>query len=200
MDSTADDDDDEQALPPEFEQGNVEYKLKLVRPTAWRLEHLISQMKWRLLEGLGEAVYEIGVADSGQLEGVSTSDLDASLTTMREMAARLGASVSLLRRRTLGKNDSGRELCEVLVRQLPQGQGLLRPGIDLRLAVLGGADAGKSTLLGVLTSGEKDNGRGRARLNLLRHRHEIVSGRTSSISHEMIGFTESGQVRDCVMR
>ena len=40
--------------------------------------------------------------------------------------------------------------------------------IDLRVCVLGSADVGKSTLLGVLTQGELDNGRGRARLALFR--------------------------------
>ena len=66
--------------------------------------------------------------------------------------------------------------------------------IDLRLAVLGNVDAGKSTVLGVLTQGELDNGRGRARLNLFRHLHEIQSGRTSSISHEILGFNSKGEV------
>jgi len=60
--------------------------------------------------------------------------------------------------------------------------------IEVRVAVMGSADAGKSTLLGVLTQGELDNGRGRARLNMFRHLHEVQSGRTSSISHEILGF------------
>lgn len=64
----------------------------------------------------------------------------------------------------------------------------------MRLAVLGNVDAGKSTLLGVLTQGELDNGRGQARLNLFRHLHEIQSGRTSSISHEILGFNGKGEV------
>ena len=55
-------------------------------------------------------------------------------------------------------------------------------------------DAGKSTLLGVLTQGELDNGRGKARLNLFRHLHEIQSGRTSSISHGILGFKSDGKV------
>lgn len=66
--------------------------------------------------------------------------------------------------------------------------------IDLRLAVLGNVDAGKSTLLGVLTHSELDNGHGRSRLNLFRHLHEIQSGRTSSISHEILGFDNKGEV------
>ena len=60
--------------------------------------------------------------------------------------------------------------------------------IEVRVAVMGSADAGKSTLLGVLTQGQLDNGRGRARLNMFRHLHEVQSGRTSSISHEILGF------------
>lgn len=64
----------------------------------------------------------------------------------------------------------------------------------MRTAVLGPAEGGKSTLLGVLTQGELDNGRGRARLNLFRHLHEIQSGRTSSISHEILGFDAKGTV------
>jgi len=62
------------------------------------------------------------------------------------------------------------------------------------VSVLGNVDAGKSTLLGVLTHGEHDNGRGRARLNLFRHLHEIQSGRTSCISHEILGFDGKGNV------
>lgn len=42
-------------------------------------------------------------------------------------------------------------------------------------------DAGKSTLLGVLTKGTLDDGRGKSRVNLFRHKHEIESGRTSSV-------------------
>ena len=60
--------------------------------------------------------------------------------------------------------------------------------------MLGNVDAGKSTLLGVLTQGELDNGRGKARLNLFRHLHEIQSGRTSSISHGILGFNSEGKV------
>lgn len=63
------------------------------------------------------------------------------------------------------------------------------------MAVLGPMEGGKSTLVGVLTQGELDNGRGRARLNLFRHLHEIQSGRTSSISHEILGFDAKGEVR-----
>ena len=66
----------------------MEYKLKLLNPTVSRFEHLVTQMKWRLQEGHGEAIYEIGVADSGVLQGLSDQDMDNSLTTLKRMAER----------------------------------------------------------------------------------------------------------------
>lgn len=63
-----------------------------------------------------------------------------------------------------------------------------------RVAVVGNVDAGKSTLLGVLTHGELDNGRGTARQRLFRHKHEMESGRTSSVGNDILGFDSGGRV------
>lgn len=38
-------------LEPEPQEGNIEYKLKLINPSPGRLEQLVTQMKWRLEEG-----------------------------------------------------------------------------------------------------------------------------------------------------
>lgn len=62
-----------------------------------------------------------------------------------------------------------------------------------RVAVVGNVDAGKSTLLGVLTHGELDNGRGHARQRLFRHKHELESGRTSSVGNDILGFDSLGK-------
>ncbi|MGH0173859.1 UNVERIFIED_CONTAM: hypothetical protein FKN15_067817 [Acipenser sinensis] len=173
------------------EEGNIEYKLKLVNPTQYRFEHLVTQMKWRLQEGRGEAVYQIGVEDNGLLVGLSEEDMRASLKTLRRMAEKVGADIAVIREREVDyDSDIPRKIAEVLVRKVPDDQQFL----DLRVAVLGNVDSGKSTLLGVLTQGELDNGRGRARLNLFRHLHEIQSGRTSSISFEIMGFNSKGEV------
>lgn len=61
-------------------------QLKLVKPTQYRFEHLATQLKWRLQEGRGEAVYQIGVEDNGLLVGLSEGDMRASLKTLRRMA------------------------------------------------------------------------------------------------------------------
>uniref|UniRef100_A0A3Q3X8C3 Tr-type G domain-containing protein n=1 Tax=Mola mola TaxID=94237 RepID=A0A3Q3X8C3_MOLML len=163
--------------------------LKLVNPTQYRFEHLATQLKWRLQEGRGEAVYQIGVEDNGMLVGLTEADMKASLKTLKRMAEKVGADITLLREREVDY-DLDRKIAEVLVRKVPDDQQFL----DLRVAVLGNVDSGKSTLLGVLTQGELDNGRGRARLNLFRHLHEIQTGRTSSISFEILGFNSKGEV------
>src|SRR3569833_156670 len=54
-------------------------------------------------------------------------------------------------------------------------------------------DAGKSSMLGVLVKGDLDDGRGKARVNLYRHKHEIETGRTSSVGMEIMGFDSKGQ-------
>ncbi|KAJ1947374.1 hypothetical protein GGF37_000445 [Kickxella alabastrina] len=72
-----------------------------------------------------------------------------------------------------------------LVRRKPSG---VEHMLEVRVAVVGNVDAGKSTMLGVLTQGHLDDGRGKARVALFRHQHELDSGRTSSVGLEILGF------------
>lgn len=122
------------------------------------------------------------------LIGLSEDEASASLQTLYLMAEKLGATLTILRERDMSDDGIARRALEVLIRKVPDDQ----QSIELRIAVLGNVDVGKSTLLGVLTQGELDNGRGSSRLNLFRHRHEIQSGRTSSISREILGFSVDG--------
>jgi len=98
---------------------------------------------------------------------------------------------------------------KILVRQNPQN---IEDVIETRIAVVGNGktfrrslvrrfgtnqcvvDAGKSSMLGVLVKGDLDDGRGRARVNLFRHKHEIETGRTSSVGMEIMGFDSVGSV------
>ena len=43
---------------------------------------------------------------------------------------------------------------------------------DIRIAVIGNVDSGKSTIVGVLTKGEFDDGRGSARSKVFNYSHE----------------------------
>ena len=63
----------------------------------------------------------------------------------------------------------------------------------LSMVVLGHVDAGKSTLVSVLTKGIADDGNGGARDRVVNYLHEQESGRTSSIGQEILGFTKEGK-------
>ncbi|TVY83436.1 GTP-binding protein [Lachnellula suecica] len=60
---------------------------------------------------------------------------------------------------------------------------------QLRVTFTGPTTSGKSSLLGTLSTATLDNGRGKSRLSLLKHRHEIASGVTSSVAQELIGYS-----------
>ena len=63
---------------------------------------------------------------------------------------------------------------------------------NIRLAVVGNVDAGKSTLIGTLTTSSLDDGRGKSRTAIMKHRHEIESGRTSTATTHLMGFKSDG--------
>lgn len=64
---------------------------------------------------------------------------------------------------------------------------------NIRVAVVGNVDAGKSTLIGTLTTSSLDDGRGKSRTSIMKHRHEIESGRTSTASTHLMGFKHTGE-------
>ena len=72
---------------------------------------------------------------------------------------------------------------------------------EIRIAVIGNVDSGKSTLVGCLTKNIKDDGRGFARKYVFNYQHENETGRTSSIAEEIIGIKDkkiiqSGRITD----
>lgn len=63
----------------------------------------------------------------------------------------------------------------------------------VKIAVTGNVDSGKTTLVGVLTKGTPDDGRGSARARVFNYSHESETGRTASITQEIMGFDEAGK-------
>ncbi len=176
-------------LPPESESGNIEYKLTLSDKleNRERIEELASQMRYRLFEGNGEAIYYIGVTDDGIPMGLPSDKLQKSLDVLQTVAKLAGATCRILREAE-GKEGTIAEIYVVRSKnpdELPN---------DIRIASTGNVDAGKSTLIGVLLKGKLDDGRGAARTNVVRYLHELESGRTSSVSVTVIGYDENGQI------
>lgn len=57
-------------LPPESEDGCVEYKLRLRDGNPFRLQQLITQMKFRLCEGGAQCFYYLGALNSSVVGGL----------------------------------------------------------------------------------------------------------------------------------
>lgn len=169
---------------PEKDEGNIEYKLKLTNLSTDRINCLITQMKYRLNEGSGEAIYEIGIRDNGIIEGIELDEFNESIDNLNKIAKSNESKCILISK----KQIKNKFIAEVLVRQDFSENDF----IDISIVVAGNVDAGKTTTIGCLVSGVTDNGRGSARLNVLNYKHEIESGRTSSISHQILGFDTKG--------
>ncbi|CAF3438472.1 unnamed protein product [Fusarium graminearum] len=164
-----------------------------------QLENLVSD---RLDEGFGECVFEIGYESHGESMNLTLDQWNHAYKTLQRAAKRVRADCDLLLTKNVGgdveaastsagpvkdKSCSGK----VLIRQTPS---TIEDVIETRIAVVGNVDAGKSSMLGVLVKGDLDDGRGRARVNLFRHKHEIETGRTSSVGMEIMGFDTTGHV------
>ncbi len=153
----------------------------------------------RLGEGHGECVFETGFEVSGEPQNLTKSEWDTALKAVKEAARSNNAEVQLLLTKNVGGPVEGESIdakdtsChgKALIRQHPAN---VEDVIETRIAVVGNVDAGKSTLLGVLVQGGLDDGRGKARVSLFRHKHEIETGRTSSVGMEIMGFSASGQI------
>ncbi|KAK1989166.1 elongation factor Tu GTP binding domain-containing protein [Colletotrichum cereale] len=162
-----------------------------------RLEGVIQE---RMLEGRGETVFELGFENSGEPMGLSLEQWNAAHARLRDAAKRVRADCHTLITKNVGGDveapsaKSGKDShCsgKIMIRQAPA---TVEDVIETRIAVVGNVDAGKSSLLGVLVKGDLDDGRGRARVNLFRHKHEIETGRTSSVGMEILGFDTVGKV------
>ena len=61
-------------MEPEKDDGNIEYKLKLLDTSDNRIERLASQMRFRCNEGAGECFYNLGVEDDGSMTGLTQTE------------------------------------------------------------------------------------------------------------------------------
>lgn len=99
-------------IAPEVDQkGNLEYKLKILPPSRERFDRLVTQLKWRLLEGGGHAIYEIGVLDDGTLIGLDLDSMKDSLKLLSLMAAEVGANCFVQRALVLEKVATPSDVC-----------------------------------------------------------------------------------------
>lgn len=163
------------------------------------LQLLAGVIQRRIDEGHGETLFDLGTEDNGESMEFDLEAWNTALRRLEEAAETIPAHCRVLITYNVGgpeecqtRNERIKGCCgKVLIRQVP---GRPEEVIETRVAVVGNVDAGKSTLLGVLVKGTLDDGRGKARVNLFRHKHEIESGRTSSVGMEILGYDSRGEI------
>lgn len=171
---------------PITEHCKMTKKDDFVNPSETVYYSLLKKLKDRLQDGRNETIFDIGIGEDGSEDGLQEDDYLASVKTLESLAKELEADCVLLRKYKVEQGLTG----QYLIRKKFNEQDFL----EIRIAVVGNVDAGKSTLLGVLTHGQLDNGRGLARQKLFRHKHEAETGRTSSVGNDILGFDGIGNV------
>jgi GTPase len=164
-----------------------------------KLGKLVDVLHARIEEGHGETVFEVGFENNGDSMNLNKEEWDTAMEKINQAATKERADCQVLLTKNVGGDAEVNSVSEkdkdcsgkILIRQNPK---TVEDVIETRIAVVGNVDAGKSTMLGVLVKGGLDDGRGKARVNLFRHKHEIESGRTSSVGMEIMGFDTMGKV------
>jgi len=173
-------------LSKEQDDGNIEYKRELLNLNEEIINKRMTQMKYRVVEGAGEAFYFIGVKDDGKIYGLNFEEYTESINNLKLIAERIDCNIIKINEIHQIKNNL--YIGEYLIREN------INKYIDIRIGVAGNVDSGKSTTIGTLTRDILDDGNGKSRLYVFNFKHEIDSGRTSSISHQILGFDTNGNV------
>lgn len=130
---------------------------------------------------------------------MSDEDLEKAKVNLGKICAELGCEFKQVTENRTGKNGKAADfllrLAQLLCTTDTTRESNAERYSDIRIAVCGNVDSGKSTMVGVLTSGRLDNGRGSARQSCFNFKHEKESGRTSSIGEAMLGFDAKGTLR-----
>lgn len=122
------------------------------------------------------------------MEGVSEEDLHDTLTVLKDLVNRANLAIKLIQPVPI---DTTKLICQVRI-ELEASSENCGGQQEGRVLFLGGSGSGKTTLLSVLGDwGSRDDGRGKMRTRLLHHRHELLTGTTSSVTHQPLVFLNS---------
>lgn len=79
---------------PENNEGHCEYKRYLINLSDYRMEKLITQMNWRLVEGNNQAIYYLGVNDNGSLYNWSKKEQRETMKNFKLLVKRCNATIT----------------------------------------------------------------------------------------------------------
>ena len=175
-------------FPPENDEGNIEYKRHLCSEELKsydssyniRFQQLITQMKFRIGEGNGIAIYYIGIEDDGTFFNVGKDQLKDSILVLKKMAIFLNAKVDSI----LFDNYENNYYVKVTIKD----QSKISNKPEKRILLLGDTESGKTTFLAYIIKNKLDTENCKARLYILNHKHEIENGKTTSFNYQFRNY------------
>ncbi|OAF65379.1 hypothetical protein A3Q56_06914 [Intoshia linei] len=162
---------------------NIDRKEVYVEPSQPVMDLLCNDIEEKIYIRSGECILTIGLEGKSKERGITASQMELSLETLEKICTILKCKSTLI---LAEKLEDGNEIQHFLIRK----NMINSIYIEVRIAILGNVDAGKTSFLGVLTLDQLDDGRGLTRGRLHQHLHEKTSGRTSSVSNYILGFNE----------
>lgn len=180
----------EEKLIPECDgSGNIEYKLRLDKKNKEGRDKMVSQMLWRMNEGRNqfgryEAHYILGIHDDGRFSDMNENDLYVTTNIFRGVVKRANAKIVSEKIYVFAGNKM---ITHLIIKKDHRERHIP----ELNIMIMGPSDSGKSSMMGKLTYGQKDDGNGFSRKLILRHAHERTSGTTSCPKYDTIGFVGS---------
>ncbi len=180
-------------LPELIEKGereNIEFKERLdpkIHLKSEKLHSLAAQMKHRILEGSGVAIYVIGVTDNGGLKGIEKEIYEKSIEVLSSIATEAGAVI-----KEIEKHDVPDSKGKIGVAKIVDTE---ESGEHIVIGTAGHVDHGKSTLVGSLVTGNPDNGDAKTSSYLDIQPHERERGLSADLSYGVYGFSENNPIK-----
>jgi len=173
------------AVIPSRENKNIEFKEKLTTSTHLKNEkrqHLASQMKYLLEIGKGTAIYVVGVDDDGKTKGLNELEFEETLNVLKVVASENNAKIAKIEKFT----DNERLLGKIMISKASTN------GFKSHIVIssAGHVNHGKSTLIGTLMTGKRDNEHTNW-LFLDTLPHEIERNLSADLHYALLGYKDN---------
>lgn len=171
---------DDEVTIDDIKDFNYEIEKKRLK-SSLRFNQLASQMKYRIGEGDGVAIYYLGVNDNGSIYELNKKEKTDSINNIRELVKFIGCKIDKI------------IFIDTYIKVIIKDKKFKKLK-EKNILLLGDTESGKTTFLSYLIKDKLDNKYSKARLHILNHKHEIESGRTSSFTCKYIDFNETNFV------
>lgn len=144
---------------------------------------LASQMKFRMLNGNGCAIYLIGVKDNGEIRGLKKEEFEETIEVLRRISGEINSKIEETKKFEDEEGLFGQVKISSKSNEMEH----------IIVGTAGHVDHGKSSLIGSLVTGEADDGAGKNRVYFDVQPHEIERGLSADLSYGVYGFERDGE-------